>query len=169
MDEIIAALAEHPIRVPPYNWISFSRHDSGKPLYRIAKKEAGGALKAMRAAHAIQGSSCFYCGKPMLADAAGLVTIDHIQPVSIGGTDDLHNLVFCCQPCNAKKGNKPIAKHHPERAADYVNALEQHHQRALKVMTGRSQPPKAAEPPATTQPAAANDLSASAAAQIAQP
>ena len=30
--------------------------------------------------------------------------IDHVHPVSKGGTDDLENLVPCCRPCNQRKG-----------------------------------------------------------------
>lgn len=32
------------------------------------------------------------------------LTIDHIKPVSRGGTDDLTNLQTLCQPCNSSKG-----------------------------------------------------------------
>jgi hypothetical protein len=43
---------------------------------------------------------CRYCG-----DAAPEVklVIDHVTPVSLGGTDDPSNLVAACQPCNAGK------------------------------------------------------------------
>lgn len=45
-------------------------------------------------------------GKPYLCtcgEAADL-TIDHIIPLSRGGTDDLANLRFLCAPCNSRKG-----------------------------------------------------------------
>lgn len=42
---------------------------------------------------------CAYCG-----DYAGCV--DHIVPVSRGGTNDDENLVAACYPCNGKKSNK---------------------------------------------------------------
>lgn len=41
---------------------------------------------------------CFYCGTE-LADS-----VDHIHPVSDGGTDDRGNLVSACWPCNYLKG-----------------------------------------------------------------
>lgn len=31
-------------------------------------------------------------------------TIDHVVPLSRGGTDDLDNLVLACNVCNARKG-----------------------------------------------------------------
>lgn len=34
-------------------------------------------------------------------------TIDHKQPRSRGGSDDLFNLVLACNPCNARKGTRP--------------------------------------------------------------
>jgi hypothetical protein len=47
--------------------------------------------------------ACYYCGVPA---ARGVVRlqIDHVVPISLGGTNDLWNLVAACQPCNAGKG-----------------------------------------------------------------
>lgn len=42
---------------------------------------------------------CFYCTEPA-------TQIDHIVPVSRGGTHDLVNLVPACKPCNCRKGTK---------------------------------------------------------------
>lgn len=35
-----------------------------------------------------------------------LITKDHIQPVSKGGSNEMSNLQTMCSPCNNKKGNK---------------------------------------------------------------
>lgn len=37
-----------------------------------------------------------------------LMTVDHMRPLSKGGTWDIENLVPCCQTCNSRKSNKLI-------------------------------------------------------------
>ncbi len=46
---------------------------------------------------------CRYC-KEKLTDKT--FTVDHVVPVSGGGTDEFSNLVACCKYCNKMKGNK---------------------------------------------------------------
>ena len=50
-----------------------------------------------------QGEFCVYCGA-----AEGPFHLDHIFPVSRGGSDDSHNLVVACQSCNGSKNDKTI-------------------------------------------------------------
>jgi hypothetical protein len=45
------------------------------------------------------GNKCVYCGE------AGDLHLDHIIPVSKGGTSDDENLQVLCSSCNLKKGN----------------------------------------------------------------
>lgn len=45
---------------------------------------------------------CEFCGVAE-SDHAGLLTIDHFQPRSKGGTDELNNLIYCCMRCNQYK------------------------------------------------------------------
>ena len=48
------------------------------------------------------GFTCQYCGgKP----PAAILHIDHITPVSAGGTNDLANLVTSCKDCNLGKSD----------------------------------------------------------------
>ena len=35
-----------------------------------------------------------------------MMTIDHIKPKSLGGSNDLSNYQPMCEPCNSRKGNK---------------------------------------------------------------
>lgn len=44
--------------------------------------------------------ACRYCGIPLTKLT---VTLDHVIPVSKGGTNDLDNLVACCKKCNHDK------------------------------------------------------------------
>lgn len=45
---------------------------------------------------------CRWCGCQLTQHTA---TIDHIHPLSLGGTNDITNLDLACQPCNASRGN----------------------------------------------------------------
>lgn len=48
------------------------------------------------------GFSCRYCGARR--DDGAELHVDHVKPVSLGGSNDLGNLVTACQPCNIGKG-----------------------------------------------------------------
>ena len=76
-----------------------------------------GRLKNLRAAHKrrgvitdewtndyiaiLIGDLCSYCGGP-----GG--TVDHIVPVSAGGTSEWHNLTAACLSCNSSKGDSQL-------------------------------------------------------------
>lgn len=47
---------------------------------------------------------CEYCHYPELLSSAPL-SIDHIQPQSFGGSDDLDNLALACRRCNERRYN----------------------------------------------------------------
>lgn len=50
-----------------------------------------------------QGRTCRYCGATGVA-----LNIDHIHPVSRGGSSRTSNLVLACVPCNQAKGSTPV-------------------------------------------------------------
>lgn len=52
----------------------------------------------------VHGRKCVYCGQPA-------TTVDHLRPVSIGGTDEFENLAPCCTTCNTRKGNRTAEEH----------------------------------------------------------
>ena len=56
---------------------------------------------AVRAAY---DSRCGYCTVHE-SEAGTELEIDHFQPRSAGGSDDLDNLVYCCTACNRLKGD----------------------------------------------------------------
>ena len=45
---------------------------------------------------------CELCGRKILLEG---MSIDHINPLSLGGEDDVENLASTCYPCNMFKGN----------------------------------------------------------------
>lgn len=47
----------------------------------------------------LQSNPCFYCG-----NAGG--EIDHVMPLTKGGTHSIGNLVPCCRTCNSSKNNQ---------------------------------------------------------------
>ena len=49
----------------------------------------------------IYGKRCYLCGE--IAD-----TIDHVIPISRGGTNDIENLRPACYDCNMRKGSKTL-------------------------------------------------------------
>ena len=52
----------------------------------------------------VHGEECFYC------QTEGVdLEIDHIHPVSRGGSNHYRNLVPACKSCNSSKGNKTEA------------------------------------------------------------
>jgi hypothetical protein len=48
--------------------------------------------------------SCLYCGAKF--DGARKPTLDHLIPLSKGGTHSAANLVVCCLSCNSRKGKR---------------------------------------------------------------
>jgi 5-methylcytosine-specific restriction endonuclease McrA len=52
------------------------------------------------------GWKCQLCKKELDESTA---TIDHIVPVSLGGTNDIDNLQPLCHSCNCRKGNRPMS------------------------------------------------------------
>lgn len=76
---------------------------------------------------------CWYCGEGM--NPFQDFTIDHIVPLSRGGTNAVVNLVPACRSCNAQKGSKTIEEYRAALARrfrgemadpeDYTFAFEQ--------------------------------------------
>ena len=50
-----------------------------------------------------EASDCHYCGKTMHPREK---TLDHVTPLSRGGSHTIGNVVVCCWPCNEAKGNR---------------------------------------------------------------
>lgn len=56
---------------------------------------------------------CVYC------EAQADLSLDHLRPVSKGGSNESSNLVTACMPCNRERGTKPWR----EYASKHVGAI----------------------------------------------
>jgi 5-methylcytosine-specific restriction endonuclease McrA len=55
---------------------------------------------------ALYGRSCWLCGRAIaLGD---VISVDHVHPLSKGGSSKIHNLRPAHEKCNRKRGNGPI-------------------------------------------------------------
>jgi len=71
---------------------------------RARKHSAKGTHTAsdIRAIYAHQNGRCYYCGQKVGED----YHVDHVVPLSRGGTNDPSNLVIACTHCNLSKNDK---------------------------------------------------------------
>lgn len=67
-----------------------------RPAYRQAYNDPAYKRARLR----LRGRPCHWCGR------AG-TTVDHLVPISRGGTNDDDNLVSACAKCNEARGNRP--------------------------------------------------------------
>lgn len=67
------------------------------------------------------GFQCAYCGKtpPQVT-----LEVDHIDPKSKGGKDDINNLITACFDCNRGKRNIPLNKV-PAKLAENLEVLQE--------------------------------------------
>lgn len=57
-----------------------------------------------------QDGRCAYCGIRIFMDIPKDVHIDHVMPLSRGGSNNPDNLLLTCQPCNQSKNAKTVAE-----------------------------------------------------------
>jgi 5-methylcytosine-specific restriction endonuclease McrA len=87
------------------------RKESGNPIIRKTTMKDENRLnrwqmnKLKRVVFELKGMLCDYCG-------AIATEIDHVQPLSRGGTHDLNNLVPSCKSCNSSKKDKTVEEWH---------------------------------------------------------
>lgn len=102
---------------------------------RPPHKPPQGALRLKRAfKHAAMrdcGRRCVYCAAPLELDIA---TLDHVHPLSRGGTHTHGNLVAACARCNRLKGDMlpfEFFARYPWAGANFIRYARAVH-RALK-------------------------------------
>jgi 5-methylcytosine-specific restriction endonuclease McrA len=125
------------------------RQQEGRELrerYRVQRQAGSAAYYARRydngdvipnehlyALHKWQDHCCFYCREPL----RGADTIEHIVPLSRGGSNTPWNVVLVCSRCNTRKNNKIF---HVEWVPELVADTPRHHsvfemQRLRKLLT----------------------------------
>lgn len=93
----------------------YNRHSAA--IYRRKHPEHVRARNKLRDRNAIkallieQGGHCGYCGITLHDDAE----IDHIIPLSRGGTSEPDNLIACCRRCNMQKFTMTAAEWQQKR------------------------------------------------------
>lgn len=64
------------------------------------------------------GMACVYCGAAV--ENGATLSLDHIKPVSRGGSNDATNLVTCCSRCNSSRGARSVSEF-ADAVAGYLN------------------------------------------------
>ena len=73
-------------------------------LYQLQANNKADAIRLWRKAIKEKWNTCCaYCG-----ENKDLMTIDHIIPQSLGGTNELMNVVCCCEDCNRDKSHTEV-------------------------------------------------------------
>lgn len=65
------------------------------------------------------GSLCWLCNRSLLKIGEAKnrkITLEHLTPRALGGTDDCDNLVLCHPACNRHLADRPVQKKHEIRA-----------------------------------------------------
>lgn len=82
------------------------QHKATTRTWRARRKNAGGSHTAADVARqtTAQKGRCFWCRKPLPVGKARHV--DHVMPLSRGGSNGPENIVIACQTCNQRKSWK---------------------------------------------------------------
>jgi 5-methylcytosine-specific restriction endonuclease McrA len=74
---------------------------------RRSRNKAAGALDAGHVALLLRQTACIYCGEAFdPAVREKWLTIDHVVPLVLGGTNASENLFSACYACNRSKGGR---------------------------------------------------------------
>jgi 5-methylcytosine-specific restriction endonuclease McrA len=93
----------------PHNWDDrqFKSDTSNERVKKYREKRAAAGLPQMGDYSVFRpaliqrdGEQCVYC-----RITSGLV-VDHMEPITLGGTDHIDNLALACKPCNSGKSGR---------------------------------------------------------------
>lgn len=106
-ERVAAWQSENPDKVKGYKRDWKQRNPDAVTAHKNARRAAalrGGkyTAKEWRDLCDFYGNVCLSCG------ADKNITVDHVKPLSIGGTNTIDNLQPLCGSCNYRKGKKEI-------------------------------------------------------------
>ena len=78
---------------------------AAKQVFTRQRRSEFGTVRPQLALALLNTGHAYRCADPACLVMTDL-TIDHIVPLSRGGTDDLENLRFLCRPHNSAKGDR---------------------------------------------------------------
>lgn len=109
--EVKPIINEIPSSVKPFREL-YSNGYAAKLAYKRSKW----VFARTRLAEA-QNWKCCFCGCYMteVAGVKNSVTVEHVVPKSMGGTDDMANLAASCYRCNKNRGTKDINEFCPSK------------------------------------------------------
>jgi 5-methylcytosine-specific restriction endonuclease McrA len=90
---------------------TWAKSPKGRLANRAARSTRRGAkytAEALAWIRSLKDPRCAYCDAPA-------TEIDHVVPISLGGTGERDNLVPACRGCNAAKNNSPLEEFLNER------------------------------------------------------
>ncbi len=99
-------------------------------------KRGGGWIVQSRrlAIYARDGWECLICGLNLRGCDPRAITLDHIRPRINGGGNDSRNLYTCCQSCNSKRQDRPLAGF---ASPDAIKRVKRNIRRKLKGVSCR--------------------------------
>lgn len=80
---------------------------------RIRQAESHHTKADIEAQYARQGGKCEYCSEPV----GSRFHVDHVVPISRGGSDGADNIAIACPPCNREKHNLTGDEYKARRAS----------------------------------------------------
>lgn len=112
---VLPVINEYPVDIKPF------REMYDDPLAaKLAFKRSKWVYTRTRLAEA-QNWKCCFCGSRMteVRGKNNSVTVEHVIPVTLGGTDDIENLAASCNACNSNRGIKDAYSYAPRgRSSD---------------------------------------------------
>jgi hypothetical protein len=91
------------------------------PPHQRCPRPSSKVVKAIRRFLLSIDPRCYYCRREM---HLGMSTLEHITPLSLGGTNDPENLAIACVKCNRQANYRTLASVEVPRPMSYLFASD---------------------------------------------